>query len=93
MSITTAQALSSADYRGTVCVLVYNDGTPANVGDDVTARIFRPTEGTRYVLSDGRAPHKPGSSGKVYVKAYRGDNVGVSEYYPSVIKAKWQPAA
>lgn len=57
---------------------------PAIMGQTLTD--FR---GDTAVLTDARPPHKPSSSGFVYVR----DEAGHSgEYYPSVFGLKWVEA-
>lgn len=55
---------------------------PINRGDTVTT--FRGEKGT---LEGGRVPHKPSSTGRVYVKG-EGEPY-TSEFFPSVIDAMW----
>jgi hypothetical protein len=58
-------------------------GAPVKTGDIVAD--FR---GERWVLEGGREPHKPSSSGFVWVRSI--DGRGLSrEFYPSVIGAAW----
>jgi hypothetical protein len=43
-------------------------------------------DGSTYTVTGGRAPHKPSSQGKLWVK----ENVGMGgEIYPSVAGLKW----
>ena len=44
-----------------------------------------------YRLDGGKAPHKPGSTGRVYVTLmdYGASPGSQREYYPSVVGAKW----
>ena len=57
---------------------------PVKAGD-----IVRDFRGERWILEGGRPPHKPSSSGFVWVRSM--DGRGLSrEFYPSVIGAKWE---
>ncbi len=56
---------------------------PLRVGDIVTT--FR---GERMSLTGWREPHKPGSTGKIYVKGFD-DNDYEAMFYPGVIGAKF----
>ena len=51
------------------------------------AKIKCDDERSIFVLSDGKAPHKPSSSGRVYGK-YEGLESSRT-FFPSVIGAKW----
>lgn len=57
-------------------------GKKLEVGQKVTC--FR---GEEYTLTDAREPHKPSSTGRVYVRK-EGAKYG-REFFPSVIGAKW----
>ena len=53
-----------------------------------TGAIVQDFHGTRWVLEGGRPPHKPSSTGFVWVRSV--DGRGLSrEFYPSVIGAQW----
>lgn len=58
-------------------------GEPVSVGDIVTD--FR---GDEAVILGGTPPHKPSSTGRVYVRSTEGDWSG--EYFPSVYNLKWE---
>lgn len=66
-----------ARWDGRLCKLVDEDGNTVLPGDTVTS--FR---GKTATLKGGRAPHKPGSQGKVYLQ-------GGGEFYPSVYGLRW----
>ena len=54
-----------------------------------TGEIVQDFRGERWVLEGGREPHKPSSTGFVWVRSL--DGRGLSrEFYPSVIGAKWE---
>ena len=58
-------------------------GQPVKTGD-----IVQDSTGQRWVLEGGREPHKPSSSGFVWVRSI--DGRGLSrEFYPFVIGAEW----
>lgn len=60
--------IQSTNYNDEVCTLVYADtNKPVPYG----------TEG----ITGGRAPHKPASSGKIWIAS--------SQYYPNTHKMKW----
>jgi hypothetical protein len=58
-------------------ILVHKNNAPAVEGETITD--FR---GEKAILTGGRPPHKPSSSGFVFT-----DNGGM--YYPSVFKLEW----
>ena len=61
-----------------------NTGQPVKTGD-----IVQDFRGTRWVLEGGREPHKPSSTGFVWLRSI--DGRGHSrEFYPSVIGAAWR---
>lgn len=62
--------------------LVYEDGRPVCVGDEVTIH------DEEFRVVQARAPHKEGSTGRVYVEPADGSD-GHYEYFPSVIGARW----
>lgn len=64
--------IESTNYAGQRCVLVGKSGRPLKVGSRVRGM----------VVTGGSAPHKPDSSGRVYVKGDR-------EYFPGVVGAEW----
>ena len=54
-----------------------------------TGTIVADFRGDRWVLEGGREPHKPSSSGHVWLRST--DGRGLSrEFYPSVINAEWR---
>jgi hypothetical protein len=77
--------IQSKDYAGRTCTLVSTKtGKPVMQGD------LAPLSGAHNcIVSGGRAPHKPSSSGKVWVQDRH--NSSESEFYPSVIDAQWVP--
>lgn len=82
-----AKAITSKNYDGEAMTLV-DEATfqPIMEGDVRASR-----DGETHRVVGGRAPHKPESSGKVWVRnplAKKGDHSSF-EFYPSVIKAKW----
>jgi hypothetical protein len=70
--------ITSTDYLGRTCTLVHeHNGTPVFLGDNIEAR-----RGSA-VCTGGRAPHKPGSSGKVWTE-------DGGEFFPHVFDLKWE---
>lgn len=68
--------------------LIYEaTGLEPKVNEEITS--FR---GETYILTGWREPHKPGSSGHIYVR-YPDEPGGVmsAEYYPSVFDMKFVP--
>jgi hypothetical protein len=57
--------------------LQHADGTPVCVGETLTTH-----RDETYVITGGRPPHKPSSTGRVWVE-------GGGEYFPSVFNIKW----
>ena len=70
--------ITSKDYTGALCKLLHN-GRVISPGEQVET--FR---GTLVTVTGGRAPQKPGSTGKVWTDA--------GEYFPGVVNAEWVPA-
>lgn len=63
--------------------LIYtNTGAPAKLGDVVET--FR---GERAILLGIQEPHKPASTGRVYIQLE--DSRASREFFPSVIGAEW----
>jgi len=65
-----------------------SEKTGAEIVEGAECETFR---GERCVLKGGRPPHKPGSTGRVYVamEGEEGEPGFESEYFPGVIGAKW----
>lgn len=71
------------DYAGRQCVLFVGEQHPPLEAGDVVYT----SRGERLTVLGGSAPHKPSSTGRVYVEhdtGYRG------EFFPSVIGADWR---
>lgn len=74
-------AIVSTNYAGVPMILAdEKSGRWIETGDTVVT--FR---GDAYVCVGGRAPHKPGSTGKVWCR--RGGSE--TEFYPGVVGAVW----
>ena len=67
-------------------VLTGSDGQPVE-----KEQIFATSRGESVKLTGGAAPHKPSSTGRVYVLhlGEGGEELNESEYFPSVIDCKW----
>jgi hypothetical protein len=78
----TTKTITSNDYDDEPCVLmpIGDNGYTVQVGDKATS--FR---GENYRITGGRAPHKPESTGRVYVKNRSGER----EFFPGVFDLKW----
>lgn len=63
--------------------LTFDSGVAVQVGDVVSTG-----RGEQVTITGGRAPHSPASTGRVWVRLEGGAQ---TEYYPSVINAKWLP--
>lgn len=70
------------NYANIQVMLVDEANRPVELGEKFTLR-----DGTEYELVDARAPHKLGSTGRVYV-AENSDRY-TREYFPSVIGCRW----
>lgn len=82
--------IKSKNYAGEAMTLVLeDDGQPVEAGMILTSG-----RGERYRVTGGRAPHKPGSTGKVWCQGVdqAGDNSTI-EFYPGVVKAMWMTDA
>lgn len=75
--------LVSERFDKTACGLFHKNGTQASIGDLLTDRDNIP-----HTLTGGVAPHKYGSTGRVYVTSEDGET---HEYFPSVFGLSWQP--
>lgn len=53
------------------------DGTPVCIGETLSTG-----GGDRYIITGGRPPHKPASTGRVWVE-------GGGEYFPTVFDLRW----
>lgn len=71
--------INNIGYDGKRWLLLREDGTERGVREGETVRSYR---GEDAVLTGGRAPHKPESTGKVWTEAG-------GEYYPSVFGLRW----
>jgi hypothetical protein len=76
--------IESVNYEGKKQTLKDNSGKSLSKGDLVVC--FR---GDRYILTGGKAPHKPSSSGKVYVKPEGAGDFSERDFSPSVFDLKW----
>jgi len=86
--------ITATDWEGKENTLVYEKSlNPVCVGQK--AKSFR---GDIYTVLDGRAPHKPSSTGKIYVTKvlsrgeYEEYSPRVREFFPNVFKMKWIPS-
>jgi len=78
-------AITSTDWEEKENTLVFEKNMkPVCMGQKVRSR------GT-YVGTGGRAPHKPSSSGRVYVKEVGKSGWG-REFFPNVFNMKWVPS-
>jgi hypothetical protein len=66
-------------------LIVANTGEPARIGTQ-----YETGKGETVELMGGRPPHKPSSTGRVFVEAFDGHSHG---YFPSVIGMKWEHSA
>lgn len=57
----------------------------------VVGEILRTADGQEWIMDGGRPPHKPSSTGRVFVKDpdYEGDGLNEREFFPSVFDLKW----
>jgi hypothetical protein len=84
-SKTNCDIITSTDWEDKENTLVFEKNlSPVCVGQKVRNR-------DSYIVSGGRAPHKPSSSGRVYVKTVGGDRMG-REFFPHVFNMKWIPS-
>lgn len=71
--------ISGTGYDGQLWLLVHEGDDAAGVYEGETVRSFL---GEDYVLTGGRPPHKPASTGKVWTS-------DGGEFYPGVFKLRW----
>ena len=69
--------ITSTNYANQLCTLTHN-GQPITAGE-----ILQDFRGDYARITGGQAPHKPGSTGKIYTDA--------GNYFPSVFNCKWTP--
>lgn len=60
----------------------------ASNGDAEKGEVITCFRGEHYILMGGNPPHKPSSTGRVWVKDYD-DPSYTQEYFPSVFGLKW----
>lgn len=71
--------ITSVDHSGRACTLCYaGTGTPVD-----RYSVHRDFRGEQHQVIGGRAPHKPGSTGRVETE------IGV--FFPSVLNMEWIP--
>lgn len=58
------------------------DGKPVQIG-----QVAMDCDGVSYVVQNGTAPHKEGSTGRISVR--QGTSTFVREFFPSVLEMKW----
>lgn len=78
--------IQGMNHENVVCVLRHDDATRREVhhGESLTDRY-----GDFYRVTGGRPPHKPGSTGRVYVDNCLSD---ISrEFFPGVFNLVWIP--
>lgn len=76
-------SIEGKNWDGKICILRYNSGSLAEVGDVITT--FR---GEQVELRGGTPPHNDRSAGRVIVRS-TGKGVN-SEFYPNVVNAHWE---
>ncbi len=81
-----SRIIIDTNYAGASLVLVNDDGAIAYRG--MPLETFR---GESVTLERATAPHKPGSTGRVYVKFQGESSRGAGEFFPSVVNLKWAP--
>lgn len=71
-------AITCTDYQNRTCQLVHKPtGTTVSKGE-----VLADFRGTEHTIMGGRAPHKAGSTGAVWL-------AGGMEFYPSVLDCEW----
>lgn len=74
--------ITSKGYDGREYTLAYEfDSVPAKLDTALAA-----SDGAEFMLVGGRAPHKPGSTGRVWVT---NADLATLEFYPGVFGLKW----
>lgn len=76
-STTFVRKLLSQPIQDDNWTLTHKDGTPAQMWEMLESH-----RGDQYRIIGGRAPHKPASSGRVWVE-------GGGEFFPTVFDLKW----
>lgn len=66
-------------------ILLDSDGQEVSEG-----AVFKNADGKEYVVVGGRPPHKPSSTGRIFVKiASIVDDCFTLEFFPTVLNLKW----
>jgi len=79
--------IQSTRYDGVLCELVDQEtGEAAHRDAALTC-----SHGDEFFLVGGRAPHKPGSTGFVWVEPADSITAISREYYPKVFGLEWRP--
>lgn len=74
------------DHEGRECALFIRN-TDKVLGTDSLAYS---ANGTKYQVTGGAAPHKPSSTGRVFLTDEDG---AFHSFFPSIVNAKWEPCA
>lgn len=85
---TTKNEILDADHEYKLCRLETERGRAVKMGDPVS---YRPNE--TWVIDGGKAPHKPSSSGRVWIRVVNPSpdrNISVRELFPHAVGMKWQ---
>jgi len=86
---TTKNEILDADHEYKLCRLETERGRAVKMGDPVS---YRPNE--TWVIDGGKAPHKPSSSGKVWIRCLdqnpRSLGITSRELFPHAVGMKWQ---
>lgn len=80
--MSNVKIVTGKDWAGKVRTLVYaQDGAPVCTGDLLVSS-------ENYIVTGGSAPHKPGSTGRVYVTSV--GHPGAHEFFPGVFNLRWE---
>lgn len=77
--------ITSKGHDGVYRLVYEKSGAEVVPGDRWTGR-----DGRSWSIIGGRAPHKPGSTGRAHVQSVDNDGDFLMEYFPSVVGAVWE---
>lgn len=77
--------IKSSGYDGVYTLMDTQTGMPVEVN-----AVYGNRHGDQVIIRGGRAPHKPGSTGRVFTRPIHGSPEFDYEYYPGVFELAWE---
>lgn len=72
--------IKASGYDGVYTLIDTQTGVPVEVN-----AVYSNRHGDQVIIRGGRAPHKPGSTGRVFTRPIHGASNFDNEYFPSVL--------